>query len=105
MIRNAIAFSAMLAIAACGSISDDAKKGLAKDVDCSTAKEDIALLEKERASTTDRALAGASTVDPTSNVVALVGGNWGDDSEVATGEYNERINAKIAEIKQACGID
>ncbi len=104
MKRTAILALAAL-LAGCGSISDEAKEGLAKDVDCSTAEEDVALLEKERASTTQRALAGASTVDPTSNVVALVGGNWGDDSEVATGEYNARIDAKIAEIKSTCGLE
>ncbi|MDJ0969777.1 MAG: hypothetical protein QNJ06_07730 [Kiloniellales bacterium] len=104
MKRPAILALAAL-LAGCASISDEAKEGLAKDVDCSTAEEDVALLEKERASTTQRALAGASTVDPTSNVVALVGGTWGDDSEVATGEYNKRIEAKIAEIKSTCGLE
>ncbi len=104
MKRTAILALAAL-LAACGSISDEAKEGLAKDVDCSTAEEDVALLEKERANATQRALAGASTVDPTSNVVALVGGNWGDDSEVATGEYNKRIDAKIAEIKSTCDLE
>ena len=80
------------------------KHGLKAPVDCFTAKQDIALLEKEKASTAEQAAAGATSVLPIELITGLVSGAAGDKAEVATGEYNKQVVAKIAEIKCTCGI-
>ncbi len=98
-----IASFAMLA--ACASpISDDAKRALKKSVDCSTAKEDIVLLEKEKTSAGQQAKAGVTSILPIGLISGIVSGTAGDKAKVATGEYNKQIIAKIAEIKKTCGI-
>lgn len=36
--------------------------------------------------------------------MGILTGTYGEKVEVATGEYNDKIDAKIAEIKRTCGI-
>ena len=80
------------------------KHGLKAPVDCSTAKQDIALLEKAKASTAKQAAAGVTSVLPIGLITGLVSGAAGDKARVATGEYNKQLVAMIAEIKSTCGI-
>ena len=92
-------------LAACASpISKEVKRELEEPVDCSTAKQDIALLEKEKASTAKRAAAGVTSVLPIGLISGIVSGTAEDKAKVATGEYNEQLVAKIAEIKSTCGV-
>lgn len=94
-----------VAVTGCESpISKEAKEGLAKPVNCETAKADLATLEKEKADTGKQAAQGVSSVMPIGLVAGVVSGTQGDKMKVATGEYNEMIDAKIAQIKQKCGL-
>ena len=101
-------------LAGCSSVSQEAREAEAKPVNCDTANEDIATLEKERASVGDRVAAGARTFLPPAAVVDIFAGYYQDDesadeyfdgrNEVTSGEYNDKIDAKIAEIKKVCNI-
>jgi len=92
-------------LAACASpISKEVKRELKKPVDCSTAKQDIALLEKEKASTAKQTAAGVTSILPIGLISGVVSGTAGDKAKVATGEYNKQLVAKIAEIKSTCGV-
>ena len=92
-------------LAACASpISEEVKRELEKPVDCSTAKQDIALFEKEKASVAKQTAAGVTSVLPIGLVSGVVSGTAGDKAKVATGEYNEQLDAKIAQIESACVI-
>ena len=42
---------------------------------------------------------------PASAVVGLVTGSEGGNVSMATGDYNKKIDEKIARIKQECGLD
>jgi hypothetical protein len=42
---------------------------------------------------------------PAGFVLNTLAGTEGEDREIATGEYNKRIDAHIALIKSTCGID
>jgi hypothetical protein len=48
--------------------------------------------------------AGVTAIYPGSLVVGLATGVEGTKLQVATGEYNQKIDARIAEIKQTCGV-
>jgi hypothetical protein len=41
---------------------------------------------------------------PIGLVTGVVMGTEGEKLQVATGEYNEQLDAKIAEIKRVCGL-
>ena len=88
----------------CQTISDEAKNNLAKPVNCSTARQDIAALEKDKASTAKKALAGASAATPPGAVMTLLSRQAKDKGSVVSGDYNRKINEKIAEIKRTCGV-
>lgn len=84
------------------SISEETKQEVAKPVDCSTAEQDVAILEEERASVGKRMLKGVQSLLPISVVAGILLGDYTDRVKVAVGTYNNDLEAKIAEIQQAC---
>ena len=101
-------------LAACGqTVSDDAKMKLSKDVDCSTAQQDIAALEEARASTLKQITTGAQYVMAPAVVINIFRSYnqdgtseefYNDREQVVTGEYNKSVEAKIEEIERICVI-
>ncbi len=100
----------MVFLASCGSpVSEEAMMMKQKPIDCSDAKEDIAALENEKASVLRRVGQGARFVIPVAVVVNIFQEGSGSDNvadrkSVASGDYNEAIDAKIAEIKSTCNV-
>lgn len=92
-------------LVSCSSISKEAKAKLAKPVNCETAKKDMAMLEKEKASVARQAAAGVTSILPVGAALALVTGDTKSRAKVATGAYNRQIDEKIAEIKKTCGLE
>jgi hypothetical protein len=90
---------------ACHTISKEAKTELAKPVDCSTAEQDIAILQKEKASVEKMMFDGVTAVAPAGAVLNILTLQEKDKLEVATGVYNHHISEKIKEIKQTCGLE
>lgn len=114
MHRYLIVALAVAALGACAPVSEEAREAQAKPISCDTAEQDIATLEKEKADVADRVAAGARFVLPPVAVIDVFVGytqedepaeEWFDGKkEVASGEYNEKIDAKIAQIKEACNL-
>ena len=90
-------------LAACQTIPDDAVAQLEKPVSCETAEADIAALEAEKVSAAEQAAAGARMVVPAAAVTGILSGDYGNRAKVASGRYNDDLDAKIAEIRAACG--
>ena len=88
----------------CKTITAEDEARLEKAVDCATAEQDIAALEQERASAGERALTGVRMVLPAAAVMGILRRDMRNRAEVATGAYNEELEAKIAEIRQTCGL-
>ncbi len=86
------------------SISEDSIVSLDKEINCSTARSDIDILENERASVGRQILSGVRSVIPFSAVAAIIMGDYRERVQVATGQYNDDIESKILEIKSSCGI-
>ena len=101
-------------LSACGQlVSDDAKMKLSKDVDCTTAKQDVASLEEERASTLKRVSTGVQFIMPPAVAINIFRSYnqdgtseefYTDREQVVTGEYNKSVEAKIEEIERICVI-
>ncbi len=85
-------------------ISDEAKRELRQPVNCRTAEGDIRVLNSEKAHVIEQIARGYSAVTPIGLISGVVLGTEGDKLEVATGDYNNQIDAKIAEIKEVCGL-
>jgi len=80
---------------------------LAEDtsVNCDTAKEDIAKLESEKKNSLEQMEKGVTSIMPSTAALHLMTGKQEESKEIATGEYNEKIDAHIARIKSTCGIE
>ena len=78
---------------------------LAKPIDCSTATADIQTLIDEKARTSQEIEDGASSIIPIGAVAHMFGGSEKDTFEIGTGEYNKKLDAKIAEIKDQCDLE
>ncbi len=77
---------------------------LKKTVDCSTAPADIKTLASEKARTSQEIEDGAGSIIPIGAVAHLFGGSESQSIEIGTGEYNKKLDAKIADIKKQCNI-
>ena len=77
---------------------------LAESIDCSTATADIHTLTSEKARTSQEIEDGASSIIPIGAVAHLFGSSEKESLEIGTGQYNKKLNAKIAEIKKQCNI-
>jgi hypothetical protein len=69
---------------------------------CATADGELRVLDSEKKTTAQRVAAGVRSVVPISLVVGLVTQTAGVKYRIATGQYNDLIDKKIAEIKAAC---
>jgi PBP1b-binding outer membrane lipoprotein LpoB len=77
---------------------------LAQPTDCSTAQADIKTLTGEKARTTQEIENGVSSIIPVGAVAHLLGGSETESLKIGTGEYNRKLDAKIAEIRKQCNI-
>ena len=73
-------------------------------INCSTAPGDLRVLRAEKASVAERMIEGVTAIYPAGAVLGIVAGTESTKLKVAVGEYNTQIDARIAQIKSACGI-
>ena len=104
MNKSALTVCLPLLLAGCTGMSQEAKTIKKQPVNCATAKGDIKILENEKASVTTQAVSGVASVMPSGMAMGILTGTSRDRASVATGSYNRRLDEKIAEIKQTCGL-
>jgi len=75
----------------------------AMPVNCATADGDLRMLRSEKAHVVQQIAMGVTAIYPASLVLGLLTGTEGTKIQVATGEYNQKLDAKIAQIQQECG--
>ena len=73
-------------------------------MNCATAEGDIRALKSEKVHASQQMAAGVTAIVPVGLVVNVAKGTEGSQAKVATGDYNKMLDAKIAEIKQECGV-
>jgi len=77
---------------------------LDRPVDCSTAANDIQVLEKEKVRVSQEVVEGATAIIPVGAVISILTGQEGTKLKVAFGDYNKAIDKRIALIKSECDI-
>ncbi len=98
---------ALLAVSGCAFQQKEVEQELKSPppIDCRTAPGDLRLLRSEKAHVVQRIVEGATAIYPAGLVLGLVTGTEGTKLEVAIGEYNKQIDARIAAIQAQCGIE
>ncbi len=104
MQRSLIVFTAIIGLVGCADKFAKEEHDVAQPVNCATTEGDIRVLESEKAHVTQEMAAGVFTFVPAAIVYGVATGTEEERLEVAGGEYNEKIEAKIAEIKSTCGL-
>jgi hypothetical protein len=106
MIRLLIVMFVVVGLSACATAKKE-KKTMADTklpVQCATAEGDLRALQSEKTHVGSEIAAGASAIIPIGLVVNVATGEEGTQYKVMTGEYNKMLDARIAEIKNTCGI-
>ena len=85
-------------------VSTEEKRQLSKSVNCATAEGDLRVLQSEKDHVAERIVAGASAIMPAGAVLGILTGTEDDKFEIALGEYNDRIDKKMADIRRTCGL-
>lgn len=96
----------MVLSAACAMRQKRVEKELAHphDVNCATADGDLRMLQHEKAHVADRIAEGVMAIYPAGLVIGILTGTERTKLKVSTGDYNEAIDKRIAQIKETCGI-
>lgn len=95
---------AIALLSACAYEFKQEAKATKQPVNCATAQGDLRALASEKANLAEQIAMGVTAIVPASLVIGLVTMTEGTKIEVATGEYNKLIDARIAEIKSTCGV-
>ena len=99
----AVIFAAMT-LAGCALQEKRVEQSLTQPINCDIAEGDIRVLESEKAHVGRQVVAGVTSIVPAGIVLGLVTGTTGTKFRVATGEYNQKIDQRIADIKRTCGM-
>jgi hypothetical protein len=104
MKKRLITVVALMSLAGCAIQEKGVEQSLTQPINCATSEGDIRVLESEKAHVGRQIVAGVASVAPAGIVLGLVTGTSGTRLRVATGEYNQRIDERIADIKRTCGV-
>jgi hypothetical protein len=74
-------------------------------ISCATAEGDLRVLKSEKAHVAEQIMMGATSIIPIGLVVGVVTLTEWEKIKISIGEYNKKIDQKIAEIKQECNIE
>ena len=73
-------------------------------IHCSTAEGDIRVLKSEKTHVAGQIAEGVTAITPAGAVLGILTGTEGTKLKVAVGDYNTKIDARIAEIEAECGV-
>lgn len=100
-----VGLSIAIAAAGCASRFKKEEKALEEQsIDCTTAPGDLRVLQHEKAHVVEEIAMGVTAIYPASAVIGLLAGTEKTKLQVATGEYNKKIDEKMAQIKSTCGL-
>jgi hypothetical protein len=73
-------------------------------INCATAEGDIRVLQNEKAHVAQQIAMGVTAIAPAGLVMGVLMGTEQTKLQVATGDYNNMIDQRIADIKMTCGL-
>jgi len=94
----------VLSASACASKYAKVEQSFENPINCSTARADIQDLQAEKVDKATEAAMGLKFALPTTIVVGAITGTAGAQQDVGTGEYNRKIDQRIANVKETCKL-
>ncbi len=90
--------------AGCAMQEKQTMQGLTQPINCATAEGDIRVLQSEKAHAGQQIASGVAAISPAGFVLGALTGTEGTKLQVASGDYNDQIDMRIAAIKATCRI-
>ena len=105
--RNvAVALAGAFLFAGCAQqFKEQAQQIEDRPIDCRTAPGDLRVLQSEKAHVAQQLAMGVTAIYPASLIMGVLTGTEGTKVQVATGQYNQMIDQKIAQIEATCGVE
>lgn len=91
-------------LSSCATKETTVKEIKRTPVDCANAEQQIAYLEKQKASSGEQVKSGTKSILPPAAIVNMMGGTFKENVRVSSGEYNKAISNKIDEIEHTCEL-
>ena len=91
-------------VAGCASEYKKTEESLKQPINCATAEGDLRALQNEKTNTAQQIAMGVGAISTAGIVLNVLSGSTGVKYRVATGEYNDMIDKRIAEIKATCNV-
>ena len=108
MIRSILVVSMALLLAACATEKrlkeKEAMEQMDRPIDCRFSEGDLRALNSEKVHTLQQIADGISAIVPVGVLGGVMTGTEGTKFAVASGDYNDAIDNRIAEIKSKCGV-
>jgi hypothetical protein len=98
------AIAAVCLAAGCGRKYQRVEDSYAQPINCNSARADIEWLQGNKVDKATEAAEGAKFALPTTIILGTITGTAGAQYEVGTGEYNRKIDERIANIKETCNL-
>jgi hypothetical protein len=91
-------------VVVCAAQYQQRAQALQQAVDCATAKADLGMLQHEEADVAQQIAMGVTAITPAGLVLGMLTGTEQTKLQVATGDYNNMLDHRIAQIKRTCGL-
>lgn len=101
----ACALAIVALVTGCGQKYQKVEDSYSKPINCSTAQADIQWLQSNKVDKTTEAVEGAKFALPTTILMGAITGTGGAQYEVGTGEFNRKIDERIADIREQCKLN
>lgn len=104
MIIAAFFFCIFMTSCASDRMVKEGERNVKKPINCNYAEGDIRALQSEKTTAMEQMATGVTTIVPVGLVMNTVEGDTMTNAKVATGDYNDMLDKKIAEIQKTCGV-
>jgi len=104
--RATIVVSSLIMIVAAGCAMQEKQtmESLNQPIYCGTAEGDIRVLQSEKTHVAQQVASGLGAIAPAGIVMGVLTGTEGTKLQVAAGDYNAKIDQRIAAIRATCRI-
>jgi len=104
LVLIACGLAVAVSAAGCAQKYKKVEDSFSQPINCATARADITSLQAAKVDKTTEAVEGLKFALPTTIIVGAITGTAGAQSDVGTGEYNRKIDQRIANIKSTCNL-
>ncbi|SLN31090.1 hypothetical protein ROA7450_01374 [Roseovarius albus] len=95
----------MISLGAAPAMADsEASDPMTHPINCATAEGDIRALKAEKKHAQDQIVRNVASITPAGALLGLITGTEGKRLQMLTGEYEKKIDARIAETESQCNI-